>query len=60
MKAGANKQSISCYQATPYSVKKEKEANTSHIKKENFNIRKEYLHKNKQGPNKDAPYAMHC
>ena len=31
---------------------------TSHIKKENFNKRKEYLHKNKQVPNKDAPYAM--
>ena len=31
---------------------------TSHIKKENFNKRKEYLHKNKQVPNKNAPYAM--
>ena len=39
---------------TPYSVKKAKEQNTWHIKQDEFNIRTEFLQKNKQGENKDS------
>ena len=44
--------------ATPHSVQKDKLEKTSHIKRENFYIRKEYLQKNKQGTSKDQLHSL--
>ena len=44
--------------ATYYSVQKEKEKKVDHINKTEFNLRKEFLHKIKQGPNRDKVFSL--
>ena len=44
--------------ATYYSVQKEKAKKVDHINKTEFNLRKEFLHKNKLGPNRDKVFPL--